>query len=127
MILTGTDFGALQTEAASALTDRDLTLVIGCSTPLATASLQAIAEAGRSTPHHVAFATFDGYNHPDVFEPRITTVRQPAFDMGTAAVRLLIERIESPDSSPRTVRLRQTIELRDSTELYRRGSEAIPA
>jgi hypothetical protein len=25
------------------------------------------------------------------------------------------------------VRLRQTIELRDSTELYRSGSEAIPA
>jgi len=120
VILTGTDFGALRSEAASVLADPDLTVVIGGSTPLATASLQAIADAGRSTPHDVAFATFDGYNHPDVFEPRITTVRQPAFDMGTAAVRLLIERIESPDSSPRTVRLRQTIELRDSTELYRR-------
>ncbi len=54
----------------AALADRDLTVVIGCSTPLATASLQAIAAAGRSTPHDVAFATFDGYNHPDVFQPR---------------------------------------------------------
>jgi LacI family transcriptional regulator len=126
-ILTGTDFDALQSAATRALDDREISVVIGGSTPLATASLQAISAAGLSTPHDIAFATFDGYNHPDLFQPRITTVRQPAFDMGTAAVRLLIERIESPEASPRTVRLRQSIELRDSTEDYRHDSETISA
>jgi len=37
-------------------------------------------------------------------------------------VHLLVERLESPQSSPRSVRLRQTLELRDSTEGYRIGS-----
>lgn len=121
VILEGVDTDALETELATRLGDTTLTAVIACSTPLATAALRAIERAGRSTPDDAAFATFDGFNHPDLFRPRITTVRQPAFDMGAAAVRLLIERLESPESSPRSVRLRQSLELRDSTEGYRMG------
>lgn len=121
VILEGVDTDALETELAARLGDTTLTAVIACSTPLATAALRAIERAGRSTPDDTAFATFDGFNHPDLFRPRITTVRQPAFDMGAASVRLLIERLESPESSPRSVRLRQSLELRDSTEGYRMG------
>jgi LacI family transcriptional regulator len=121
VILEGVDSSALETELAARLGDTTLTAVIACSTPLATAALRAIERAGRSTPDDTGFATFDGFNHPDLFRPRITTVRQPAFDMGAAAVRLLIERLESPESSPRSVRLRQSLELRDSTEGYRMG------
>jgi LacI family transcriptional regulator len=118
IILQGVDTGALESVLALRLEDMEYTAVIACSTPLATAALRAIEAAGRSTPDDTAFATFDGFNHPDLFRPRITTVRQPAFDMGAAAVRLLIERLESPESSPRSVRLHQRLELRDSTEGY---------
>ena len=117
--LEGVDTDALESALSTRLEDAGITAVIACSTPLATAALRAIERAGRSTPDDTAFATFDGFNHPDLFRPRITTVRQPAFDMGAAAVRLLIERLESPDSSPRSVRLHQRLELRDSTEGYR--------
>lgn len=117
-VLTGADMGALRSQTALALADREVSTVIGCSTPLAIAALGAITDAGLATPLDIAFATFDGFNHPDLFEPRVTTVRQPAFDMGVAAVRLLIERIDAPDASPRTVRLHQNIELRDSTERF---------
>lgn len=122
VILEGVDTDALESALATRLEDPAITAVIACSTPLATAALRAIERAGRSTPDDTAFATFDGFNHPDLFRPRITTVRQPAFDMGAAAVRLLIERLESPESSPRSVRLHQTLELRDSTEGYLSGS-----
>ena len=122
VILEGIDTGRLQAELGAKIGDAEITAAIACSTPLAVAALRAIEQAGRSTPADIAFATFDGFNHPDLFQPRITTVRQPAFDMGTAAVHLLIERLESPQSSPRSVRLRQTLELRDSTEGYRIGS-----
>ena len=126
VILEGIDTGRLQVELVAQIGDAGITAVIACSTPLAAAALRAIEQAGRSTPGDIAFATFDGFNHPDLFQPRITTVRQPAFDMGAAAVHLLIERLESPQSSPRSVRLRQTLELRDSTEGYRIGSTVTP-
>ena len=118
VIFQGVDTGALESALALRLEDSGLTAVIACSTPLATAALRAMEAAGRSTPDDTAFATFDGFNHPDLFRPRITTVRQPAFDMGAAAVHLLVERLESPEASPRSVRLHQRLELRDSTEGY---------
>ena len=124
LVLVGVDTEALRTELSTALSDAELTAVVACSTPLAAASLRAIESANRSVPEDSAFATFDGFEHSDLFRPRITTVRQPAFDMGIAAVRLLMERIESPDSSPRTVRLHQSLELRDSTELFQQVSSA---
>lgn len=126
VILEGIDTSRLEAELVAQIGHAGITAAIACSTPLAAAALRAIEQAGRSTPGDIAFATFDGFNHPDLFQPRITTVRQPAFDMGTAAVHLLIERLESPQSSPRSVRLRQTLELRDSTEGYRAGSTVTP-
>lgn len=90
--------------------------LIASSTPLAALALEAVQGGRRMVGGDLAFATFDGFNHPDLFEPRITTVRQPAFDMGVTAVRLLVDRLESRDANPRTVRLQQQIELRDSTE-----------
>jgi len=100
------------------------TAVIACSTPLAVQGLTALEASGLSTPADIAFATFDGFAYPDLFSPRLTTVRQPAFDMGAAAVGLLADRLASPDSSPRTLRLRQALELRESTELHSIGDRA---
>jgi LacI family transcriptional regulator len=72
-------------------------------------------------PADVAFATFDGFDHSDLFQPALTTVRQPAFEMGAAAVGLLLERLGSPGKSPRVTRLQQRLELRSSSEDYRFG------
>ena len=119
LVLTGVEVPPLQAALADELPRREYTALIACSTPLAAAALRAMEQAGVLTPDDIAFATFDGFDYPDLFRPRITTVRQPAFDMGVAAVRLLSERIESPDASPRTVRLHQSIELRESTESFR--------
>ncbi|NUU05218.1 LacI family DNA-binding transcriptional regulator [Leifsonia sp. C5G2] len=118
LVLTGRDDGHLQSRMAEALKQERYTAVIACSTPLAVVGLRALAEAGLSTPEGVSFATFDGFSDSDLFRPGITTVRQPAFDMGVAAVGLLGDRLAAPDASPRTLRLHQTLELRESTEGY---------
>lgn len=120
LMLQGADRGQTRTDLEAALRTGDYTVVVACSTPLAVDALKAMQSAGLETPRDVAFATFDGFPNPDLFRPRLTTVRQPAFDMGIAAVNLLAERLDSPKASPRTVRLRQTIELRESTEQYRK-------
>lgn len=120
LIITGTDREALAEELENSLHTGQITAIIACSTPLAALSLRTMARAGISTPHDVAFATFDGFDNSDLFQPRLTTARQPAFDMGAAAVHLLVERLRNPEASPRTVRLQQRIEWRESTEDYRR-------
>ncbi|WP_404444241.1 LacI family transcriptional regulator [Microbacterium marinum] len=117
LILAGQDENELHRQLADALAG-DYSAVISSSTPLAVVALRAIAEAGLSTPGDIAFATFDGFSNSDLFRPGITTVRQPAFEMGASAVGLLTDRLAHPDAHPRTLRLHQTLELRESTESY---------
>lgn len=115
-VVEGPDFPAVRAEVGRALTEQTHTCVVAASTPLAVIALECLREAGIGVPDDVAFATFDGFNHSDLFQPSITTVRQPAFDMGVAAVRLLLERFASPKTSPRITRLQQRLELRSSSE-----------
>ncbi len=117
-VLEGIENGRLEAALAEVLSRRDATCVIAASTPLAVAALEGLRDAGLAVPSDVAFATFDGFNHSDLFQPAITTVRQPAFDMGAAAVGLLLERLQSPKASPRVTRLQQRLELRSSSEDY---------
>ncbi|MFB7893584.1 LacI family DNA-binding transcriptional regulator [Microbacterium sp. NPDC056044] len=120
LVLVGRDDSELQERLTDALRTSAYTAVVACSTPLAVAGLRAIVAAGRRTPDNVSFATFDGFSNSDLFRPGITTVRQPAFDMGIAAVGLLADRLSAPHANPRTLRLHQALELRESTEDYSR-------
>lgn len=117
-ILRGVETDELRMSVDSALDEGEVTAMIACSTPLAVIGLSALEARGRATPDNIAFATFDGFSNPDLFRPRLTTVRQPGFDMGVAAVRLLMERLDDREASPRTVRLHQDVQLRESTESY---------
>jgi DNA-binding LacI/PurR family transcriptional regulator len=61
-------------------------------------ALRCIYAAGLSTPEDLAFATFDEIAAADFFQPAITCVVQPTFEMGRRAVELLLERINSGDA-----------------------------
>ena len=66
--------------------------------------LRAMNESGLSAPMDMAVIGFDG-DVPDtrsmVF-PKLTTMRQPFYDVGREAVRLLIRSIEDPKALPVT-------------------------
>jgi LacI family transcriptional regulator len=116
VVLSGVG-AATQREDLEALLRRGgITAVLASSTPLATFALDAMVAVGLRTPGDIAFATFDGFDQHPIFTPGLTTIRQPAFDIGAAAVQLLLDRMANPDSEPRTERLAATLELRESTE-----------
>ncbi|WP_457965610.1 LacI family transcriptional regulator [Arthrobacter sp. D1-29] len=92
------------------------TAVLACSTLLAAGALRAVQHEGLRVPGTMAFATFDGFTYSDLFQPQITTVRQPAFQLGESAVSLLLRRLETPDAPPKILRLESQIEFRRSTE-----------
>ena len=72
---------------------------------------------GLSTPEDIGFVTFYDLTVDDLFRPAITTVVQPAYDIGFRAAGILIERIEKAGSSApaATVRLPATLKVRDSS------------
>lgn len=80
-------------------------------------ALRSLYSLGLSTPADIAFVTFDEITAEDFFQPSVTSVVQPTFEMGYRAVELLLARIEQkidPDTVQK-VRLPATLMVRDSS------------
>ncbi len=85
------------------------TAFVSASSPMTIGTLRAAVDLGVRVPADVAFATFDSLPCPDLIAPALTTVDQPAREVGREAMRLLLRRFKSPKAKPRTVRLTPTI------------------
>jgi DNA-binding LacI/PurR family transcriptional regulator len=84
--------------------------------PTALGALRAFRDRGLSTPRDIAFATFDELTVDDIFTPSITTIVQPAYDIGYRAAEILLDRIGGPaNAEPVTLRLPAHMEIRASS------------
>jgi len=81
--------------------------------------LRGFRDCGLKTPRDIGFVTFDELTVDDVFEPAVTTIVQPAYDIGFRAAAVLLDRIEnrSHRKEPETIRLPATLKVRDSSRL----------
>ncbi|MFF9164518.1 LacI family DNA-binding transcriptional regulator [Streptomyces longwoodensis] len=68
-------------------------------------ALRALRDRGRSVPEDLALCCFDDFAWADLFSPRLTAIAQPSREIGAAAVRVLLERLDAPRRPARTVRL----------------------
>jgi LacI family transcriptional regulator, galactose operon repressor len=92
--------------------------VFVASDVVALGAIGALREAGRRVPDDVSLVGFDDIPLAAYFDPPLTTVRLPAFELGQAAGRALLERITHRAIPTRTLL---------PTELIVRGSTAPPA
>lgn len=84
--------------------------------PTALGVLRAFRDCGLRTPEDIGFATFDELTVPDLFTPSITTVVQPAYDIGFRAAEILLDRIKgTAQSETITLRLPAHLEIRASS------------
>ncbi len=87
--------------------------------PTALGCLRALRDCGLSTPEDVGFVTFDELTLDDFFKPAITTIVQPAYEIGHEAAAMLFERIQGMKNDgmarPRTVRLPASLKVRESS------------
>lgn len=89
-------------------------------------TLRALREAGKRVPDDVALTAFDDFEWADLLTPRLTTMAQPRFDLGTTAVRLLMDRLADPHRPPRTVRLAPQFMHRESCGCAARPPSPLP-
>lgn len=106
-------------EGAHAATQRLLgyepDAIFAFSDRMALGVLRALEEAGRSVPGDVAVVGFDDLPPARQSRPPLTTVRQHVEEAGTAAIELLLERIDEPGAAPRRVELPTSLVVRGST------------
>lgn len=82
---------------------------------LAIGAMNYLREQGISIPEEVAVASFSGTILSTIVYPQLTTVEQPLEEMGEAAARLMLEKINDPSAKNRTIVLDAKIRVRGST------------
>lgn len=76
---------------------------------------QAMQELGLEAPRDIAIAGFDNEIWTGLIGSGITVIEQPVADIGHSAMRLLFERIETPEMAPRVVMLSGKLIERNSS------------
>lgn len=90
------------------------TAVFAGSNLLTLGALQAIHEGHLRIPEEIAIVGFDEMPWAMSLRPPLTTVAQPAFDVGRTAAELLMGRVREPDLPRRSVVLETKLIVRSS-------------
>ena len=92
------------------------TAIFTTSDLMAVGALMAIKASKLRCPQNVSLISFDGLSFTEFTDPTLTSIVQPSYQLGHAAARLLIERIEGDTSPPRHIVLKTELKIRDSVQ-----------
>lgn len=83
---------------------------------MAVGALEALSRIGLCCPDDFAITTFDGFVFPDAFHPTLTTVVQPAYQIGARGAEILIQRLNGElRSAPVRIELPTELRLKESS------------
>jgi LacI family transcriptional regulator len=105
------------------------TAIFSCNYEMTLGLVRALSELKIACPTQVSILGFDdfvvgmdGFSWATLFSPKLTTVAQPAYEIGKTAAQLLLSRIErtrqpstEESSKASMIRLRCELKIRDST------------
>ncbi len=99
------------------------TAVFASNNVLAEAALDALRERGLVVPHNLSVVMFDDVPWARLVEPPMTVVAQPTFEMGRAAVEMVLD---PASGGPASRTLPTRLIVRGSARPWREGREAGP-
>ncbi|MEU6280589.1 LacI family DNA-binding transcriptional regulator [Streptomyces sp. NPDC047028] len=116
LVVTGDSDSAGAQQATDALLSlaHPPTALVTANDAMTIGALRALRRRGLSVPDDIALCCFDDFAWADLFSPRLTAVAQPGREIGATAVRVLLDRLATPDRPARTVRLPCTFVHRTS-------------
>ncbi len=89
--------------------------IFSANNPMVVGAMKALRDLGLICPNDVSVACFDDFPFADVFQPQMTTVRQPVEAIGEQAVLLLLDRISgSAHPTPIRLTLKGSLMIRNS-------------
>lgn len=90
------------------------TAILAANDLLALGCYDVLRERGLTCPGDVSVIGFNDMRFADRFDPPLTTVRLPHYEIGAASAGLLLERLQSPDAPVREILLPATLVVRGS-------------
>lgn len=91
------------------------TAIFAISDIMAVGAARAAKERGFSIPEDVAVVGFDNISFSSMYDPAITTISQPKYDLGCIAMQLLLKQISNDAKEPGEIVLEHELVIRSST------------
>jgi LacI family transcriptional regulator len=88
------------------------TAILTANFLMMTGVLRALKERGLACPSQVEVMSSDDSEWLDVFQPPISTIVQPSYEMGVQGAELLFKRIRDTNRKPEKIVLEPTLKLR---------------
>jgi DNA-binding LacI/PurR family transcriptional regulator len=104
-------------EPANELIQRgaDFTALLCYNDVAAIGAIRSLMNHGLQVPRDVSVVGFDDIQGAAFHNPSLTTIRQPLYQMGTTAARILLQRIRSQTAFPDFVPIHPELVIREST------------
>ncbi|WP_053984613.1 LacI family DNA-binding transcriptional regulator [Niameybacter massiliensis] len=83
---------------------------------VAIGSIKAIKALGKKVPEDIEIIGFDGIELSEIFEPSVSTVIQPIYEMAVEISKMLVGIIENSIGGIRHIVVEPTLELRNTTK-----------
>ncbi len=94
--------------------------ILAANDLMALGALNALKEFSRKIPEEVELIGFDNIMFSRYFDPPLSTVQQPTWEMGTKAIELLLD-VMQKEAVESSVRLEPRIVMRKTTRVRRNG------
>jgi DNA-binding LacI/PurR family transcriptional regulator len=98
------------------------TAIVGANDMAAIGAITMLKELNRRVPKDVAVVGYDNIKIAEWYDPTLTTVDQPHYQMGQRAMQEMLKRIERPSEPAEVVRFETTLIIRRSSGGPRRAS-----
>lgn len=98
-----------------------VTAIYAVSDSLAIGACRAVWEAGKRIPEDISVAGYDGIELGEYYNPKLTTIRQPAEEIARKTIHLLLDVIAQSKEHQQIV-LPAKLVVRESTGAYREPS-----
>jgi len=92
------------------------TAIFACNDLMAVGALCAVHEVGLQVPQDISIIGYDDIPLASYTTPRLSTIAQPAREIGHLAVQRLLDRLQNPDKPPQHDMLPVTLVERDTCQ-----------
>ena len=117
VVVTGAFTEAEGAKACAELLDRGAgpTAIAAANDLIALGCYDVFAERGIACPEEISVVGFNDMPFAGRFQPPLTTIRIPHYEIGMAAAELMLENLLNGAASPRDIRLEPSLVVRGST------------
>ncbi|NKB21176.1 MAG: substrate-binding domain-containing protein [Alphaproteobacteria bacterium] len=93
---------------------KGFTALVTGSDLIAAGCYQALKERGIRCPEDISITGYNDIPLSAHLQPSLTTIRTPRYETGAEAAKMMLERLNNPDTSPRWVKFPPSLLIRES-------------